>query len=120
MDLDLPDVVAEVRAAFDAYERALTGNDVAALDAMFHGDARTIRFGAGENLFGYAQIKAFRAARRLKASPVRSRTRSSLPTAATPPSPQRCSIAPPCPGRSAGRCRPGCASRKAGAWWRRM
>ena len=63
MDLDLPDVVAEVRSAFDAYERALTGNDVAALDAMFHHDARTIRFGAGENLFGYAQIKAFRAVR---------------------------------------------------------
>jgi len=63
MDFDLPDVVAEVRAAFDAYERALVANDVAALDAMFHDDARTIRFGSGENLFGYAAIKAFRAAR---------------------------------------------------------
>jgi ketosteroid isomerase-like protein len=63
MDIDLADVVAEVRAAFEAYERALVANDVAALDAMFHDDARTIRFGGGENLFGYAQIKAFRAAR---------------------------------------------------------
>jgi ketosteroid isomerase-like protein len=63
MDIDLPDVVAEVRAAFDAYERALVSNDVAALDAMFRDDARTVRFGGGENLFGYAQIKAFRAAR---------------------------------------------------------
>jgi len=63
MDIDLPDVVAEVRAAFDAYERALVANDVAALDALFHDDARTIRFGGGENLFGYAQIEAFRAAR---------------------------------------------------------
>ena len=63
MDIDLPDVVAEVRAAYDAYERALVANDVAALDAMFHDDPRTIRFGGGENLFGYAQIKAFRAAR---------------------------------------------------------
>ncbi len=63
MDIDLPDVVAEVRAAFDAYERALVSNDVAALDAMFHDDPRTIRFGGGENLFGYGQIKAFRAAR---------------------------------------------------------
>jgi ketosteroid isomerase-like protein len=63
MDIDLPDVVAEVRAAFEAYERALVTNDVAALDAMFHDDARTIRFGGGENLFGYAEIKAFRAAR---------------------------------------------------------
>jgi hypothetical protein len=63
MDIDLPDVVAEVRAAFDAYERALVSNDVEALDALFKDDPRTIRFGGGENLFGYAQIKAFRAAR---------------------------------------------------------
>jgi len=63
MDIDLPDVVAEVTAAFEAYERALVANDVAALDAMFRDDPRTIRFGGGENLFGYAQIKAFRAAR---------------------------------------------------------
>ena len=63
MDIDLPDVVAEVTAAFEAYERALVSNDVAALDAMFRDDPRTIRFGGGENLFGYAQIKAFRAAR---------------------------------------------------------
>lgn len=63
MDIDLPDVVAEVTAAFEAYERALVTNDVAALDAMFHDDPRTIRFGGAENLFGYAQIKAFRAAR---------------------------------------------------------
>ncbi len=63
MDIDLPDIVAEVRAAFEAYERALVANDVATLDAMFHDDSRTIRFGGGENLFGYAEIKAFRAAR---------------------------------------------------------
>ena len=63
MDIDLPDVVAEVKAAFDAYERALVANDVEALDAMFHDDPRTIRFGGTESLFGYAQIQAFRAAR---------------------------------------------------------
>ena len=63
MEIDLPDVVAEVTAAFEAYERALVTNDVAALDAMFRDDPRTIRFGGGENLFGHAQIAAFRAAR---------------------------------------------------------
>ena len=63
MEIDLPDVIAEVRAAFEAYERALVSNDVAALDAMFRNDPRTIRFGATENLFGYDEIKAFRAAR---------------------------------------------------------
>jgi hypothetical protein len=63
MDIDLPEVVAEVRAAFDRYEQALVGNDVAALDAMFHDDPRTIRYGGGENLYGYQAIEAFRAAR---------------------------------------------------------
>jgi Protein of unknown function (DUF3225) len=63
MEIDLPDVVADVRAAFDRYERALVSNDVDALDALFRDDPRTIRFGGTENLFGYDQIKAFRAAR---------------------------------------------------------
>ena len=63
MDIDLPEVVAEVRVAFDAYEKALVTNDVAALDGFFRDDPRTIRYGAGEILYGYAEIKAFRAAR---------------------------------------------------------
>jgi hypothetical protein len=63
MDIDLPEVVAEVRAAFARYEQALVGNDVAALDAMFHADPRTIRYGGAENLYGFQEIEAFRAAR---------------------------------------------------------
>jgi hypothetical protein len=63
MEIDLPEVVAEVRQAFDVYEKALVANDVAALNAMFRDDARTIRYGGTENLYGYAEIKAFRAAR---------------------------------------------------------
>jgi hypothetical protein len=63
MDIDLPDVVAEVRAAFAQYETALVANDVATLDALFADDPRTIRYGATENLYGYSEIKAFRAAR---------------------------------------------------------
>ena len=63
MELDLPEVVADVRAAFDRYEKALVSNDVATLDALFHDDARTIRYGGAENLYGYAEIMAFRAAR---------------------------------------------------------
>jgi hypothetical protein len=63
MDIDLPEVVAEVRAAFNRYEQALVANDVAALDAMFHDDPRTIRYGGTENLYGYQEIEAFRAAR---------------------------------------------------------
>ena len=63
MKIDLPDVLAEVTAAFERYEAALVTNDVATLDATFRNDARTIRYGAAENLYGYREIAAFRAAR---------------------------------------------------------
>jgi Protein of unknown function (DUF3225) len=63
MEIDLPDVVAEVRAAFDRYETALVTNDVPMLDELFRDDPRTIRYGATEILYGYDEIKSFRAAR---------------------------------------------------------
>jgi hypothetical protein len=63
MDIDLPEVVAEVRAAFDRYEQALVSNDVLILDEIFRDDPRTVRYGATENLYGYGEIKSFRAAR---------------------------------------------------------
>jgi len=63
MKIDLPEVVAEVTAEFDRYERALGDNDVATLNAMFHNDPRTIRYGGGENLYGFAAIETFRVAR---------------------------------------------------------
>ena len=63
MEVDLPDVVAEVTAQFPRYEQALVSNDVAVLDELFRKDARTLRYGIGENLYGYGEIAAFRAAR---------------------------------------------------------
>ncbi|WBU31298.1 oxalurate catabolism protein HpxZ [Rhodopseudomonas palustris] len=63
MDIDLPEVVAEVSEAFARYEAALVGNDVATLNELFHNDPRTLRYGGGENLYGYDEIKAFRGAR---------------------------------------------------------
>ncbi|SHG07712.1 oxalurate catabolism protein HpxZ [Bradyrhizobium erythrophlei] len=63
MQVDLPDVLAEVTEQFARYEKALVANDVAVLDALFHADARTLRYGIGENLYGYDAIMAFRAAR---------------------------------------------------------
>jgi hypothetical protein len=63
MQVDLPEVVAEVKAAFARYEKALVSNDVVTLGALFHDDARAIRYGGAENLYGYGQIKSFRAAR---------------------------------------------------------
>jgi hypothetical protein len=63
MEIDIPEVKAEVEAAFAEYERALTTNDVESLDRLFLNSPRTIRYGIGENLYGYAEIAAFRAAR---------------------------------------------------------
>ena len=63
MDIDLPEVVAEVRAAFDRYEKALTTNDLAVLNTIFREAPQTIRYGIGENLYGHDEIKAFRGAR---------------------------------------------------------
>lgn len=62
-EVDLQDIVAEVRDAFARYEKALTSNDVAALDGLFRKDPKTLRYGIGENLYGYDAIAAFRAAR---------------------------------------------------------
>ena len=63
MQVNLPEVLAEVHAVFARYEAALVSNDVAVLDELFWNDPLTIRYGATENLYGYAQIQAFRAAR---------------------------------------------------------
>jgi hypothetical protein len=63
MQVDLPDVLAEVTAQFERYEKALVSNDVAALGELFRDDGRTLRYGIGENLYGYGEISAFRAAR---------------------------------------------------------
>ena len=63
MEVDLPDVLAEVTAQFARYEEALVSNDVAVLDELFRADPRTLRYGIGENLYGHDAIMAFRAAR---------------------------------------------------------
>jgi AtzH-like len=63
MDFNIPEIVAEVTAAFYSYEKALNGNDVAALDELFWKSPHTLRYGVGEQLYGYDQIAAFRAGR---------------------------------------------------------
>ncbi|UGA50190.1 MULTISPECIES: oxalurate catabolism protein HpxZ [Dickeya] len=62
-EINLPDVLAEITAAFYRYEKALTGNDIEVLDELFWHDERTVRYGASENLYGIEQIREFRAAR---------------------------------------------------------
>jgi hypothetical protein len=63
MEINDPAVVVEVAAELARYEKALTGNDVALLDELFWNSPHALRYGAGENLYGYAAIAAFRAAR---------------------------------------------------------
>ena len=60
LDINRADVVAEVRAVFDRYERALLGNDVATMNELFWQSPNTIRYGVGENLYGIDQIAEFR------------------------------------------------------------
>ncbi|MCZ8398991.1 oxalurate catabolism protein HpxZ [Achromobacter ruhlandii] len=63
MDINLPAVVAEVTVAFARYEAALVNNQVDVLDELFWDSPHTLRYGAGENLYGYDTIRAFRAGR---------------------------------------------------------
>ncbi len=63
MDINKPEVVAEVQAAFDRHEQALVSNGVLVLDELFWNSPLTIRYGATENLYGYDEIQAFRAGR---------------------------------------------------------
>ncbi len=63
MIVDAPEVLAEVQAAFAAYERALMADDVAALDRLFHDAPTTVRYGVGEALYGAEAIRAFRRGR---------------------------------------------------------
>jgi len=63
MEIDLPEVLAEVTAQFQRYEAALVSNDVAVLDELFRNAPHTLRYGIAENLYGYEAIMAFRAAR---------------------------------------------------------
>jgi Protein of unknown function (DUF3225) len=62
-EINLPEIVAEVTAAFMRYEEALNANDVAVLNELFRDAPYTLRFGLAEELYGHAQIAGFRAAR---------------------------------------------------------
>lgn len=63
MDINRPDVVAELTEAFLAYEAALIGNDVATLDRLFWASPEVVRYGPREALYGRDAILAFRKAR---------------------------------------------------------
>jgi hypothetical protein len=63
VEINIPEVIDEVEAAFATYEKALVTNDVPMLEVLFRDDPRTIRYGVAENLYGMDEIRAFRRAR---------------------------------------------------------
>jgi len=82
MIINDPAVLAEVTALVDAYEAALMGNDVEALDGAFWNSPHTVRLGVAENLWGFDQIAAFRVGR-AGGSPPRTRLRTEITTFGT-------------------------------------
>jgi hypothetical protein len=64
IEVDLPEIVAEVRVAFDRYNNAINSGTIAVLNDTFWNDPRTIRYGQAENLYGYKEIEGFRATAR--------------------------------------------------------
>ena len=66
-EINRPDVVTEVTAAFERYEQALMANDVAVLNELFWNSPLTLRYGLAENLYGHEAIAAFRGARDARA-----------------------------------------------------
>jgi hypothetical protein len=59
--IDDPETLAEVQAAFEAYERAFVANDTDALDGYFLHAPTTIRYGVADMQMGPAQLRAYRA-----------------------------------------------------------
>ena len=63
MEINNPQVLAEVTASFDRYQAAIVSNEISVLNELFWNDARTIRYGTAENLYGHAAIASFRTTR---------------------------------------------------------
>jgi hypothetical protein len=63
LDINRPDVLAEMEAAFARYEDALVNNRIDVLDELFWNSERTVRYGVAENLVGIEAIRAFRIGR---------------------------------------------------------
>jgi hypothetical protein len=65
LEIDLPDIKAELVEAFAAYELALTTNDIAKLNELFWDSDLTVRYGIREieRQYGHADIARFRVQR---------------------------------------------------------
>jgi len=63
MQINDPVALAELTKAFADYEQALVTNDIATLDRLFWNSPETLRYGVGENLYGFVAIQDFRNSR---------------------------------------------------------
>lgn len=79
MDVNRPEVLAEMRIVFDAYERALVANDVEALVAFFRDASETVRYGIGDVQHGFDEVAAFRRSQ-AQATPPRDLMRTVITT----------------------------------------
>jgi Protein of unknown function (DUF3225) len=66
LEVNISEVVAAVRAAFDRYNRAVDENDVEVMNEMFWNSPYTVRYGRAENLYGHTEIAAYRTSRKTK------------------------------------------------------
>lgn len=62
LEIDRPHIVAEVRAAFTAYEAALVSRDLDVLADSFAEGDEVVRFGMTDRQHGAAELAAWRAA----------------------------------------------------------
>jgi hypothetical protein len=63
MEINIPEIVEEVTAAFMAYEKALLANDVDVIDELFWNDEKTLRYGPNGTVVSHAALSAFRRGR---------------------------------------------------------
>ena len=66
LEVNIPEVVDEVRAAFERYNRAVDDNEVAVMNELFWDSPHTVRYGRAENLYGHAEIAAYRTLRKTR------------------------------------------------------
>lgn len=60
MDINHPQVCAELTAQFNRYQQALIDYDIVVLNELFWHDPLTVRYGVSENHYGYDEIAAYR------------------------------------------------------------
>ena len=63
MEINIPEIVEEVTAAFMSYEKALLANDVDVIDELFWNDEKTLRYGPNGTIVSHAALSAFRRGR---------------------------------------------------------